>query len=418
MKYQNVMECRCCGKLGTLNSYLNLTPQPLANAYHKGGEKLPEYPLEVNYCDSCWHSQLSVVVEPNEMFKHYLYASGTNPALQTYSDEFAKWITEIYSWGDGHKGYTILDIACNDGTQLDSFKALGWKTFGVDPAENLVDTARAKGHEIECEYWTKDTAFGYTIRSDIRLFDVITAQNVFAHTHDLVAFLEACKIVMRDDSLLIIQTSQANQIKNGEFDTIYHEHLSFFNTSSMLAITHRCGLKLEQVEKTDIHGTSYVFFISKSGTVITNDFNNSNVEEHLHFEMLDGLYDAETYENFGARAHDTIKGLRQVLRYYKETGHTLIGYGAAAKGMTVLNFGKIRLDAIIDDSPLKQDLLTPGMNIPIHSRDWLKEHWPEKVIFVPLAWNFFEQISERLNAMVPEGKKASYIQYFPTLRIK
>jgi 2-polyprenyl-3-methyl-5-hydroxy-6-metoxy-1,4-benzoquinol methylase len=411
MTYKNIMECRCCKRIGTLHSYLNLTPQPLANSYHRADEQLPEFPLEVKYCHGCWHSQLSVVVHPDEMFRHYLYASGTNPALQTYSDEFAQWITTIYKRADGTKAWSVLDIACNDGTQLDSFKKLGWETDGIDPADNLVPIAREKGHLVRHCYWTKDAA-----TSSRRVFDVITAQNVFAHTDDLDEFLEACKIVMRDDSLLVIQTSQANQIKNGEFDTIYHEHLSFFNTRSMMTVVERLGLVLERVEKTAIHGTSYVFCISKSGRVLESLGNN--VEAVLAEETAAGLYDAQTYIEFGLEAHRIIDALSHILRHFKETGHTLIGYGAAAKGMTVLNFGHIRLDAIIDDSPLKQGLLTPGMNTPIQSRDWLKDNWPEKVIFIPLAWNFFEQIKDRIDEMIPNGKKASYIRYFPQISIK
>jgi 2-polyprenyl-3-methyl-5-hydroxy-6-metoxy-1,4-benzoquinol methylase len=411
MKFKIARKCRCCGSAGSLHPYLDLTPQPLANAYHKDGEVLPEYPLVIQYCHICWHSQLSIVVNPDEMFKHYLYASGTNPALQKYSDEFAEWITGLYKRADGFKPWTLLDIACNDGTQLDSFQKLGWTTVGVDPAENLAEIARTKGHFVECEYWTQETA-----RNFRKPFDIITAQNVFAHTDDLMEFLEACKIVMRDDSLLVIQTSQANQIINGEFDTIYHEHLSFFNTKSMLAVTMRAGLCLERVEKTDIHGTSYVFFISKSGTVLSDD-GEGNVDENLEAEEAAGLYNAQTYTTFGLNAHGLVQSLEHVIREYQTAGATVIGYGAAAKGMTVLNFGKINLDAIIDDSPLKQGLLTPGMNIPIRSREWLQENWPENVIFIPLAWNFHDRIVERITEIIPEGKKAQYLKYFPQIRV-
>ena len=393
-------ECLACGN-DDLRTVLDLSDQPLANNYHSGQEQ-ETYPLKLNLCSHCQHLQLSHTVNPDIMYKNYLYVSGTSQTLRDYFDDFAAKTLEYVP-----NAKNILDIACNDGTQLDSYQRLGLQTFGIDPAENLYVESMLKGHEIVCEYFNTETVGvfdGY--------FDIITAQNVFAHNRYTVDFLNACKEVMHDTSVLFIQTSQADMVLNNEFDTIYHEHLSFFNTKSMKTLVERCGLVLGDVFKTDIHGTSYVFVITKS-----NFLRRTGTQEMLDTEDKKGLYNILTYPDYASKCYKTTFELKDILNKYKNQGYKLVGYGAAAKGNTLLNFGKIDLDYIIDDNPLKQNLLTPGMNIPIHSSKKLLElNENDKVIFVPLAWNFFKEIKTRI-----EDKRKSendlFVKYFPTLQI-
>jgi hypothetical protein len=336
------------------------------------------------------------------MYKNYLYVSGTTQTLKDYFDDFAAKTLEYVP-----NAKNILDIACNDGTQLDSYQRLGLQTFGIDPAENLYVESMLKGHDIICDYFNTETVGvfdGY--------FDIITAQNVFAHNRYTVDFLNACKEVMHDGSVLFIQTSQANMVLNNEFDTIYHEHLSFFNTNSMKTLVERCGLVLSDVFKTDIHGTSYVFVITK-----TDFLGKTGTQEMLEFEEEKGLYNILTYPDYASKCYKTTFELKDILNKYKNQGYKLVGYGAAAKGNTLLNFGKIDLDYIIDDNPLKQNLLTPGMDIPIYSSLKLLElSDSDKVIFVPLAWNFFKEIKTRIEDK-RKNENDLFVKYFPTLQI-
>jgi 2-polyprenyl-3-methyl-5-hydroxy-6-metoxy-1,4-benzoquinol methylase len=385
--------------------FIDLGDQPLANNYVKTPTELPRIPLAVAVCRFCFHTQLTVVVDPDVMFKNYLYVSGTSQTLKDYSDWFANRVLEIYDpkdW-DG-EAPRVLDIACNDGTQLDSFKKLGCVTVGVDPAENIVPVARAKGHAVFQDYWSMDVA------KDIGEVDVIIAQNVFAHTDDVLGFLLACKECMHDDTQLVIQTSQANMYKKGQFDTIYHEHLSFFNTYSMRRIVERAGLALTYVEKTDIHGTSYTFYIQLKHSRGTGEY----VDEMIDEEDADGLYDLQTYFTFGRNAKKCVEDLAWAVNLARANGDSVVGYGAAAKGMTVLNYGDVKLDYIIDDSPLKQGLFTPGTNIPIYSIEKLKTDESVAVV-VPLAWNFAEEIIKRLCEQVPHANNFTYLKYFPKL---
>lgn len=397
--FKKVNKCRCCG--GRVFLILDLNSQPLANSYHSEGESLPEFPLSLNLCPKCYHMQLSIVVDPNIMFKNYLYVSGTTETLRSYFDFFARFTIERFKNYNQKKPINVLDIACNDGSQLDSYKKNGIKTYGIDPAENLFYLS-SKNHDVVCDFFPS--------KKLKNKFDIITAQNVFAHTDDVYSFLIEVKKLMSKNSVIFIQTSQANMIKNNEFDTIYHEHLSFFNTLSMKTLVKRCGLNLNNVFKFDIHGTSYVFEISKNKV-------DTNVESVLKQEKSNRIYSKNSYDIFSKNAKKITLDLKNAIISLKEDGYKVVGYGAAAKGMTLLNFGKINLDFIIDDNKMKHGLLTPGMNIPIHGIDSLNNLTNEdKVAFIPLAWNFHEEICKKI-LNLRNCKKDIFIKYFPKINI-
>jgi hypothetical protein len=214
---------------------------------------------------------------------------------------------------------------------------------------------------------------------------------------------------MHNDSLLFIQTSQANMVINNEFDTIYHEHISFFNTLSMKILVERSGMYLVDVFKTDIHGTSYVFVISKHNKII-----NNGLEDNLNSEASEKLHSMTTYGEYVSRCYKAAFTLKDRLEEFKSQGYIIVGYGAAAKGNTLVNFADIHMDYIIDDNPLKQELLTPGQNIPIKSVDVLLTHDNDlcKLIIVPLAWNFYSEICERVRA-VRNNPHDIFVKYFP-----
>ena len=392
-------ECLCCGS-EKLKLVLDLNEQPLANSFKKTAEEdEPTFPLRLNICEACTHLQLSHAANPDLLFKNYLYVSGTSQTLRDYFDWFAK---ETLTYAPAAE--TVLDIACNDGSQLNSFKALGLKTYGVDPAENLHPLSSAN-HDVVCDYFTDKYAYHYGSKN----LDIITAQNVFAHNSYPLEFLKQCKEIMHDASVLFIQTSQADMIRNNEFDTIYHEHLSFFNASSMSALAHRAGLHLIDIRKTPIHGNSYMFVFSKTPK-------KGNVESVLVEEREQGLQDMNTYLAYADHCHTIIGDLNSTLDNYRGLGYTLVGYGAAANGNTLLNFGKTKLDMIIDDNPMKQGLYSPGMSIPVLAIDTLDSLGDTKVAFVPLAWNFFKEISSKIKTKRDQEGDV-FIKYFPTVSV-
>jgi SAM-dependent methyltransferase len=389
--FKNLNECLCCGSK-KLKLILDLGDQPLANSYHKPDEILDKYPLALNLCRDCFHLQLSIAVDPDLMFKNYLYVSGTSKTLKNYFKMFADNIKKREPLAN-----SILDIACNDGTQLDYFAKLGFDTYGIDPAENLYPISSAKGHNVYCDYFNKET-----VKKIDKTFDIILAQNVFAHNSNPLEFLESAKEILNDNGSIYIQTSQAHMIKNNEFDTIYHEHISFFNLNSMRELCRRAGLNLVKSWFEDIHGTSYIFKIDKIGMSTVNTL----------FEEF--LYNEEIYDIYSKRCHEIRDEFNSTLKDLAKN-HILIGYGAAAKGNTFLNFTGASLNYIIDDNPLKCELLTPGSDIKIVDPKMLETHSKLPVIYIPLAWNFFNEIKNKINTATKS--KNLYLKYFPKVEL-
>ena len=388
-KYKRLTKCLCCENTD-LFVILDLQSQPPANSFHKPEEILPIYELKLMGCDNCWHTQLSIAVDPKELFSNYIYVSGTSQTLKEYFDWNADQCTNFVN-----KVGKVLDIACNDGTQLDSFKERGWLTYGVDPAKNLYSTSTEKGHEVICDFWNT------TVASTLPKMDLITAQNVFAHTSEVDEFLQACKLVMHMGTVLLIQTSQANMFENNEFDTIYHEHISYFSVSSMKTLVERNGLYLNHVWKPNVHGMSYLFEIGKSPK------ESPNVKAELENEKF--RHNRNFYIKYRANA---MRCLSELKEYIEHQTFKVIGYGAAAKGMTVLNAGGIKLDYIIDDNPLKQGLLCPGSNIPVKDSSILDTEG--NLIIIPLAWNFYNEIYDKIKYLRPASDD-KFIKYFPNL---
>jgi 2-polyprenyl-3-methyl-5-hydroxy-6-metoxy-1,4-benzoquinol methylase len=393
-------QCLACGQ-SNLQPILDLKDQPLANDYQFIPINGKTYPLLVNLCRTCFHLQLSHSVAQEIIYKNYLYKSGTNRTIKEYCDWFAGYVTSLVE----HTNKSILDIGCNDGVQLDSFKKLGWNTFGIDPAENLY-SASSTNHKVSCIFFDSDY-----VSETQQQFDIIVAQNVMAHNPNPFEFLNNCKNLMNDTSLLFIQTSQANMILNNEFDTIYHEHINFFNVRSMKQLADRVGINLIDVIKSPIHGISYIFVFSKSIS------KNYNIENIINTESQLGLYSLDTYKKWRTNIIQNTKVLKDMLVHYKENNYQLIGYGAAAKGNTLLNYMDIKLDLIVDDNPLKHNLFTPGTNIIIKDSIVLKDIPNDQpVLFIPLAWNFFEEIREKI-LLIRHNKNDMFIKYFPTVEV-
>ena len=393
MNYNEKNECICCAN-NNLTQILNLGEQPLANSYHSDDETLPKYPLNLNLCTKCYHLQLSHIVNPDLLFRNYLYVSGTSDTLREYFDWFVNFVNEYRGLMSG----SVLDIACNDGTQLDYFKNKGWDTYGIDPSENLYPVS-SNNHNIICGYFDS--------KHFSRKFDVITAQNVFAHNENAKEFLDNCYELMHDDSLLFIQTSQSEMVNNNEFDTIYHEHISFFNINSFNELSKRTNLHLIDVIKTPVHGVSYLFVLSKK------DKNKFLIDNLISVEKEKGLLSYDKYIKYRENVLEIVDEFVNVIQRYRDNGYKIIGYGAAAKGMTFLNFANVKMDFIIDDNPLKQGLLTPGTDTKITSIELLSSYDNNtKIAFVPLAWNFFTEIKERIKK-IRNNNNDIYIKYFP-----
>lgn len=397
--YKLLKSCLCC-KNNNLTTILDLNKQPLANNFHDINEIEIHYPLKLNLCNDCFHCQLSCIVDPDILFLNYKYVSGTSHTGLSFFKYLAEYITKYINIKNGN----ILDIACNDGSQLNYFKDLNWNTYGIDPAKNLYEIS-SKNHTVICDYWNIQTS---------KLFpkmDVILAQNVFAHTENVDDFLIACKNILNINGSLFIQTSQKNMIINNEFDTIYHEHISFFNTKSMDILTKKNGLILNRIFENPIHGTSYIFEIK----LYKND-DIYNVDKYLYNEKLIGLYDINTYIIYKSKVYETIENLKNKIVHFKNEKYKCIGFGASAKSQTVLCFGNIKLDYIIDENPLKINLYSPKLNIPIVDLNYFNNDNTNNFLIILTAWNFSEEIIDKIKKNKNNKNIIIITKYFPNIK--
>jgi len=393
---EQILECIACGNK-ELVPLLNLGDQALANSYlDNADDNELTYPLATNRCTECNHVQLTHKVDPNLLFKNYLYVSGTSKTQLEYFDWFAN---EFHL-----DGKTVLDIGCNDGSQLDAFKKIGFETYGVDPAANLHHLS-IKNHNTLCKYFDGS-------EFDDKKFDLIVCQNAFAHNYDQLEFLLNMKKKL--NGAIIITTSQADMILNGEFDTIYHEHLSFYNTQSMQALCSRAGLFLSEVKKHPIHGNSYIFVITKFNI---NGKLPGSVDKMIRAEENLGLYHNDIYQTYVDKCKEVKTYFRFFIKKYRNQGIPVVGYGAPAKANTFMNWAGIGPDFIVDDNELKQGKFTPGLRIPILSSQKLIDMTEDKVAFIPLAWNFYDEIIPKIRALRPCTANDTYFRYFPRIEV-
>jgi len=409
--FKEVTSCRCC--LGeNLFEYLDLGDQPLANSYHKGDEEQSFFPLKVNLCETCFHSQLSIVVDPPEMFKNYLYVSGTTHTFRKHCSELAFDVVDRFmKWQKLKPTVTeprVLDIACNDGTLLGYFREQGCKVQGVDPAENLRSLTEGKDIPVKVGYWGD----GVVVNEIKEKFHIITATNVFAHVDDIGGFLDDClKVLAHRDGFIVLEFPYCEKMINQcEFDTIYHEHLSYFLVHSMMQAVGRRGLVIKDVIRTPIHGGSIRFFLQPG-------------EEHckeavmlMVLEARQRLMHKSTYEKFGEKVENIKSEMRDKVDKLKQNGYKMVAFGASAKGNTMLNYFELDLDYIVDDNEMKWGYLTPGRNIPICSPEEMRNE-SGKLAIVILSWNFAEEIIEKIRNIRERHSDDVCLFYVPKVKV-
>ena len=377
--------CLVCSG-GDLIRMIDLGKQPLANKLTRVPE-CEHFPLAMDRCLHCYHHQLHDVVPPERLFMNYNYVSGTTRTMLEHFKWFSNKVTNETSPCD--KGQrVVLEIACNDGSQLNAFKERGWRTIGVDPARNLAKITQYNGHEIFVDFWGDPTV---TSKLPKVQFDAIVAQNVLAHVPNPRNFLTECHAVMNDETKLYIQTSQAELFQTGEFDTIYHEHISFFTVRSMCHLSKACRLEIMEINKVPVHGISYLFVLRRQRSQGTN----ASVSQMLEIER--SIYDDLTPMMYRFCVDQKVQTIKAAVMRCRNDGFKLVGFGAAAKATVFLNFarGMVMPEYVIDDNVLKQNHCIPGVNVPIVDYDTMKPE-PGPLAILVLAWNFLDEIKNRI----------------------
>jgi SAM-dependent methyltransferase len=383
---------------------LELEPTPLANEFVKDRKtEQSKFPLELLECQKCGHVQLSTIVDPNILFKDYIYVSGTSPV---FVDHFRRYAEQAILKFNLEPDNLIVDIGSNDGTLLGFFKEAGMKVLGIDPAENISKQATEAGIETIPKF------FGYTLSKRIvekhGHASLVVANNVFAHIHDLADVVRGIQHLLKPEGVFVFEVSYLLKVCEGTlFDTIYHEHLSYHHVAPLISFFESLGMKLFQVEVVDTHGGSLRCYVGSQERRIT-----PSVARFCEMEALRGFLvpGRERRINAFNRLDNTIRLLGETLTNRLSTLKSqevkIAGYGAPAKVTTLTHkfgIGTETLDFIVDDNPLKQGLFTPGNHIPILPSSAIKEKKPGYLLI--LAWNFADPIMNKCKAFKEAGGK-------------
>lgn len=392
-------------KTGRLDeALLTFPPTPLANEFLREPEPQDVFPLEVAACGSCQHYQLTESIDPERLFSIYSYAAGHSAANIAHFQASAKHHTEKFGLKQGSR---IFDIASNDGTLLAAFKELGMEVLGMDPAQNLALEANAKGIETIADFFTAKRA--EKLQKEYGSFDLVTANNVFAHVPDLEDFAKGVKVVLAPEGVFSFEVSYFVDVcDKALFDTIYHEHSSYHTLTPLIPFFENLGMELFDVEHIPNHGGSIRVFVRNIGSAVGGADSQGTLAELLAQERSMNekvLLLRDKVDHLGRALGEQLQGL-------KVAGKSIAVFGAPAKATTLMYaFGLTNelVDFVIDDSPLKQGLLTPGTHIPIYSSIVLSERNPD--VLLVLAWNFADTII----ALHPEFK-GIWIVPLPELR--
>lgn len=403
--------CRIC-QSPKLYPFLSLGLMPIPNVFLekqdlKKQEKL--YPLQVSVCENCWLVQLKDVVPAEEMFKNYLYIPSTSFTMLEHFKSLGDDTIKRFNLDDND---LVVDIGSNDGTLLGFFKEQEIKVLGVDPAVNLANTARLKGIETINEYFSEKLAKKIIAKKEKAT--IITACNVVAHVNDLDDFFRASSMLLKEKGILIIEFPYfLDLLDKNEFDTIYHEHLSYFSLFPFLQLLKKHHFFIFDIKRIHVHGGSLRIYITKKAV----NFVNTIVKEFLDDELVKKLDKKITYQKFAHRVKAIKKDLVDFLKKLKKGGKRIVGYGAAAKGNVLLNYCQIGVETIeyiVDSIPYKQGRYTPGTHIPIYSESRLEKDMPDYVLL--LAWNFVDEILRKQVRYREKGGR--FIITIPHLRIE
>jgi SAM-dependent methyltransferase len=411
MENKELNECLACGSTELYNFVNFGDSMPLANTYpEKSGTKVPTYPLQMFVCGKCTHTQLGIAVDPDLLFKDYLYVSGTTDTLKNHFQAFAQKAIKRAQVSDPH----VLDIGCNDGSLMMAFREEGLTHVdGVDPAENLRAERDTKlGYMTIVDYWSLEVA-----RRMEHKFHIITGLNVFAHNSDPLGFLQACKEVLDPLGEIIIEFPYGKNVYlEAQDGQIYHEHISGFNVKSFAALVERAGLGIDEIIESSVHGGSIRFFLRRRVD------HCKKTAVYITEEDRQGLADPQTYLNFGKKVRTNYENLELALLAQKALGYKIVGYGAAAKTSTTLNAMKASGEApdlieyIVDDNPLKVNRFLAGVDIPIKPVSSIKtEIKPLCIVIFP--FNFQQEIKERIKKLRPDRRDISII-YVPKVTLE
>jgi len=410
----NELLCRFCNNRLSY-TFLDLGMSPLSNAYvtqENSQQAEPFYPLHAYVCDNCFLVQLPQVQTSENIFSDYAYFSSFSDSWLSHSEKYVEMIVRRFQFHDKN---LVIEIASNDGYLLQYFQKYAIPVLGIEPAKNVAKEAVESGIPTLTEFFGEKLALQLSKKG--KKADLLIGNNVLAHVPDLNDFVKGMKIILNPDGIITIEFPHLMRLmKENQFDTIYHEHFSYFSFISVNRIFNEHGLKIFDVDELSTHGGSLRLYACH---IENTDRKIGQRVDALHQKEGAAGYDRLShYLTFASKVNETKRGILSFLIEQKRQGKSLVGYGAPAKGNTLLNYCGIRNDFIdytVDRSPHKQNLFLPGTHIPIFHPDKIEETRPDYLIIMP--WNLKDEIVDQMAfirewggqfvTFIPEVKKYS-----------
>lgn len=397
---------------GKLELFLDLGHIPKVDRFlseKELGKNEPSYPLTVYLCKNCGLTQLGFVVPASELYnEHYAYESSTTKNRRENHNQLAEYACNTFNIPNDS---VVVDIGSNVGVLLDGFKQLGMKVIGVDASSNIVEKANKNGIETILGFF--DTEIVKKIITKYDQASIVTATNLFAHIQNYHQFVIDLKQLLHTNGIFVFQVPHfLKLVQNVEYDTIYHEHIAYFGLKPLIKFFEFNEMELFDVLETDIDGGSIRCFVGNKGQFQRT----TNVDKILMEENNEGIYDIERLKKFEKDVKKQKHDLNVLLSELKQNGKKIVGVGAPAKGITLINYCKINenvLEYITEKSPLKIGTFCPGMHIPVVPDKKLLEDKPDYAVI--FAWNFAKEIMHNLEEYRKSGGK--FLIPIPTPKI-
>ncbi len=397
--------CRACDSKH-LFSALDLGNLPIANELLKNPSDIELFPLHLRICKDCGLGQVADVVTPERLFRDYRYQSSVSQTFLSHARSFVVQVLEQLDWNEED---WVLEIASNDGYLLKNFLDRDIKVLGIEPASNIASQAASQGVPTISEFFS--TSLAKELLEKFGKPRLIIANNVFAHVPDIQDFIQGLGYLMDERTLVSIENpSIMNLINDLQFDSIYHEHYSYLSVNAVEALATRFELNLVDVESIPTHGGSNRYWLSRN-----THLKNSRVLEMAEWERDSGLFDEKVWSGFSSKVRHIRDEFRSFVTSAKKGGEIVVGYGAAAKASTLINYAGIlpnEIIFIVDESPEKIGRVMPSPLIPIVSRDILDKSNFDHVIIFP--WNLADEIAKKLKMM--DSKDFQLWSFIPEMR--
>jgi len=386
------MNCRHCGS-SLEHTFLDLGFAPPSNAYLSEsdlGKPEPCFPLKVMVCTKCWLVQTEDYTQAEDLFSaEYAYFSSTSSSWLAHAKDYAEAMTDRL---DLDENSLVIEVASNDGYLLRNFVEAGIPCLGIEPTDSTADAAETLGIPVLREFFGE--SLGRQLANDGRQADLIAGNNVYAHVPDINDFTIGLKAALRASGTVTLEFPHLMRLlEHTQFDTVYHEHFSYLSLNTVSRIFEQAGLRVFDVEELPTHGGSLRIFGCHQDDPRATEI---SVRKLLAEEVAQGLQLLDTYEGFQARADEVRDGLLDFLLACRRDGKSVMAYGAAAKGNTLLNYAGVKPDllpAVCDAAPAKQGQFMPGSHIPIVKPEKLREIKPDIVLVLP--WNLAEEVADQ-----------------------